>query len=59
MRTRKLFAPSSGGSTKVVSERFISLAISCISSSESPAPSVKTASGLPPNCRSVNTSTKW
>ena len=46
-----------GGRTKVVSERFSSAASACISASEIPRASGKTASWLPPNCRSVKTST--
>ena len=38
---------SSEGKTKVVSERFISLAIACICSVESPEPSGMMASGFP------------
>ena len=45
------------GSTKVVSERFISLAMACICTAVSPSASGNTASGLPANGRSVNTST--
>src|SRR4029434_2334198 len=46
-----------GGRMKVVSERFISLATACISPSDRPRPSSTTARGLPPNTRSVKTST--
>ena len=56
MRTRAS-PPASGAVTKVVSERFISVAICCIDSSLSPSASGKTASGLPANGRSLNTST--
>ncbi len=56
MRTRASPSPS-GGSTKVVSERFISLAIACICTAVRPSASGNTASGLPANGRSVNTST--
>ena len=56
MRTRAS-PPASGGSTNVVSERFISLAMACICTAVSPSASGNTASGLPANGRSVNTST--
>ena len=56
MRTRASPSPS-GGSTNVVSERFISLAIACIWTAVSPSASGNTAKGLPANGRSVNTST--
>ena len=45
------------GSTKVVSARLNSAAMACICRADNPVPSATTASGLPPNCRSVNTST--
>src|SRR3712207_8853568 len=48
---------SEGGSTKVVSERFISRAIACISPSAMPSAPSTTASALPASARSVNTST--
>ena len=57
MRTSAVCAGSLGGSTKVVSARLNSAAIDCICSVERPAASVMTASGLPPNLRSVKTST--
>jgi len=44
------------GQDNVVSDRFISRAIACISTSFKPRPSVKTASGLPSSAREVNTS---
>ena len=56
MRTRAS-PPASGGVMKVVSERFISAAISCIWRSLSPSASGKMASGLPASGRSLNTST--
>jgi hypothetical protein len=46
-----------GGKRKTVSERFISRAICCMRLSSSPRASRSTASGFPPNTRSVNTST--
>src|SRR5262249_8292570 len=52
-----VFSSLSGGSTNVVSARLNSAAIACICDVDSPVPSATTASGLPPNCRSVNTST--
>src|ERR1700692_2965737 len=57
MRTRAVCSGACGGSTKVVSARLNSAAIACIRSADRPVASGKTASGLPPNCRSVNTST--
>src|SRR5262249_45978192 len=51
-----VFSGLSGGSTNVVSARLNSAAIACICSVDSAVPSATTASGLPPNCRSVNTS---
>ena len=48
---------SLGGSTNVVSARLNSAAIACMRSVERPSALVTTASGLPPNCRSVKTST--
>src|SRR5215469_1319424 len=57
IRTRR--APEdSGGITKVDSLKFISCANSCISLALSAAPSVKTASWLPPNGLEVKTSTR-
>jgi hypothetical protein len=47
---------ASGGSTKTLSEKFISLASFCIVSSSSPRPSVNTASWLPVRAVSVKTS---
>src|SRR5262249_38668811 len=59
VKMRRAAAPSAvaGGRRNTVSERFISRAICCMRSSSSPRPSRNTASGLPPNTRSVNTST--
>src|SRR6185437_6676010 len=57
MRTCAACARFVGGSTKVVSARLNSAAIACMRSVERPSALVTTASGLPPNCRSVNTST--
>ncbi len=57
IRTRAAQSERVGGSTNVVSERFISRATACISSSARPRPSRTTASGLPESARSVNTST--
>ncbi len=56
MRSRKRALRSVGGRTNVVSERFISFAIACISSLESPSASGKMASGFPVKGRSVKTS---
>ena len=56
MRIRTSVPAVSGGSTNVVSEKFISFAIACIVSAESPRPSRKTASWLPPKRWSVKTS---
>ena len=50
-------AGSRGGRTKVVSARLNSAAIDCICSVDRPCALVTTASGLPPNWRSVKTST--
>ena len=49
IRTRASVSGRSGGSTNVVSEKFISFAIACIVALESPRPSSTTASWLPPN----------
>jgi hypothetical protein len=57
IRTRAVFAAFSGGTTKVVSLRLNSAARDCISPSDRPPASGKTASGLPPKRRSVKTST--
>src|SRR5262249_27199051 len=57
MRTCAVCARSCGGSTKVVSARLNSPAIACICVPVSAAASGTTASGLPPNLRSVKTST--
>ena len=56
MRIRTSVSGRSGGSTNVVSEKFISFAIACIVSVDSPRPSRNTASWLPPNRWSVKTS---
>ena len=48
IRTSVPLAGCSGGSTNVVSEKFISFAIACIVSVERPRPSRNTASWLPP-----------
>ena len=56
IRMRTSVPGVSGGSTNVVSEKFISFAIACIVSSASPRPSRKTASWLPPKRWSVKTS---
>lgn len=56
MRTAQVTSGRSGGKTKVVSLRFSSRAIACIVAVASSATRGKTASGLPPNGRSVNTS---
>ena len=48
--------PDSGGSTKTVSEKFISRASFNIVSSSTPRPSVKTASWFPVKASSVKTS---
>jgi hypothetical protein len=56
MRSRASVSGCCGGSTKVVSEKFISFAIACIVSDERPRPSSTTASWLPPKRRSVKTS---
>ena len=52
----RVWAGSSGGRTKTVSDRLNSRAIACICSPARPAASGSTASGLPPKIRSVNTS---
>jgi hypothetical protein len=57
MRTSAVCAGSCGGSTKVVSARLNSPAMACICALVSPVASGTTASGLPPNLRSVKTST--
>src|SRR5262245_58165512 len=57
MRTRAAQSGRVAGRRNVVSERFISRAIDCISASVNPAASNTTARGLPPKMRSVNTST--
>src|ERR1700682_661477 len=57
MRTCAVCSGTCGGRTKVVSARLKSAAIACICPADSFLASGKTASGLPPNCRSVNTST--
>ncbi len=54
---KSAFEPLLGLTTNVVSERFISFARSCIWSLVSPSASGNTASGLPQNGRSENTST--
>jgi hypothetical protein len=56
IRSRRVCARSSGGSTKTVSDRLNSRATCCIRVGARRRASVKTASGLPPNVRSVNTS---
>jgi len=56
MRTRAAFAGSSGGSTKVVSDRLNSRVMVCMSAVDRPRASMTTASGLPANRRSVKTS---
>ncbi len=48
MRSRQVWAASSGGSTKVVSARLNSRAMVCMAASDRPRASVSTASGLPP-----------
>ncbi len=58
MRTLKWQEESSGGKTKVVSERFSSLAMDWYKSGGTCAPSGNTASGLPPKGWVVNTSTR-
>src|SRR5205823_8686699 len=57
MRTRAACVGSSGGRTKVVSEKFISRAMRCMVSAERSRPSSTTASWLPASGFSVNTST--
>ena len=57
IRTWAVFAGSAGGITKVVSGVLNSRAIACIASVVRSWPPVTTASGLPPNAVSVNTST--
>src|SRR5215471_1995261 len=57
MRTAAVCDGSRGGSTKVVSARLNSPAMACICALVSAAASGTTASGLPPNLRSVKTST--
>ena len=59
MRTWAVCAGSFGGSTKVVSARLNSAAMACICSVVRPSASSTTARGLPPNLRSVKTSTVW
>ncbi len=54
--TRMSVSVRSGGSTKVVSEKFISFAIARMVSVDRPRPSRKTASWLPPKRWSVKTS---
>jgi hypothetical protein len=56
MRTRKACAGSSAGSTKVLSEKLNSRATVCMASVDRPRASGSTASWLPPNACSVNTS---
>jgi hypothetical protein len=56
MRTLAVWRGSSGGSTKVVSLRLNSPARACIVAVSRLLASAKTASGLPPKRRSVNTS---
>ncbi len=56
MRKRARASSSVGFCTKTVSERFISRAMASIWSSESPSPSVNTASGLPSKRLLVKTS---
>lgn len=58
MRSFRVPASVWAGSTKTVSDRFNSAAMRCICPVERPWPSGKTASGLPPNTRSVNTSSR-
>src|SRR5262249_16551297 len=57
MRTWAVCSAAFGGSTKVVSARLNSAAIRCICSLDRPSAATTTASGLPPNCVSVKTST--
>src|SRR6185312_13905205 len=57
MRTCAVCAAALGGRTNVVSARLNSAATACICRDDSSAASTTTARGLPPNCRSVNTST--
>ena len=57
MRTRAVCAGSSGGRTKVVSDRLNSAASACMCAALNPAALGNTASGLPPNRVAVNTST--
>src|SRR5215468_4319234 len=57
MRTRAAQSGRVGGRMNVVSDRFISVAMACISPSPRPRPSSTTARGFPPNTRSVKTST--
>jgi hypothetical protein len=49
IRMRMSVSDRSAGSTKVVSEKFISFATACIVSAERPRASSTTASWLPPN----------
>jgi hypothetical protein len=57
MRSRYVAASVVGGSTNTVSDRWNSRAIACICSPDSACAPNTTASGLPVNGRSVNTST--
>src|ERR1700734_3868854 len=57
MRTWAVCSRFCGGRTKGVSARLNSVAMACICGALSARASGKTASGLPPNWRSVNTST--
>src|SRR5439155_5536670 len=57
MRTRAAWAGFSGGSTNVVSEKFISRAIRCMSRTDRSLPSRTTANWLPASGFSVKTST--
>jgi hypothetical protein len=59
MRTRQSCRPSSAGTTNVVSEKPNSAAIACITGGARPPASGRTASWLPPNRLSVNTSRMW
>ena len=57
MRTSAVWAGFLGGRTKVVSARLNSAAMACMRSVLRPWALSTTASGLPPNGRSVKTST--
>ncbi len=56
IRSRRVCAGSSGGSTNTVSDRLNSRATRCICAPSRPRASGSTASGLPPKMRSVKTS---